>query len=376
MLRKLVFVAGTLMLFGTSSLQADDALLEQLYGSGVHAYNQGDFLTANTALSAAIKGGTNDPRAYYFRGLTYLKLGRDPEAKADFRAGAELEVGDSADVYPVNQSLERVQGRSRQVLEQYRTVVHAAAIQHKEVERQARYEQRAAAEQDVLRRVTPTELPPPSAAQPSSTEANPAATTPAAEDNPFTKPPENGAGSPEKATNDNASEKAAPAEDKNPFQSEPAKPAPKPSPATSNDPFSEPQPGTAPPAKNGTGATPTPTGQNSKQAVQPTPGGVGSLFRAVTKGMQTPEAATAVASGPVSPPVPAILQGIFGNDSTATPPAAAAAPPAAAAPAVTAPAAIAPAGEMPATQPTTPAAETPQPNTPAQPAKDSDNPFN
>ena len=155
MLRKLVLVASAVLCLVAVNLRADEVLLEQFYGEGVHAYNQGDYIGAYNSLSSAIKGGTNDPRAYYFRGLAYLKLGRDPEAKADFQAGAELEVGDSADVYPVNRSLERVQGSSRQVLEQYRTSVHAAAVQRREAERQVRYEQRAAAEQDVLRRVSP-----------------------------------------------------------------------------------------------------------------------------------------------------------------------------------------------------------------------------
>ena len=156
MLRKLGFAIGIIWI-SAGSLHADDALLEQFYGNGVHDYYQGDYAGAQAALTAAIDGGTNDPRAYYFRGLTYLQLGRISEAEADFKTGAEREVGDSSGVYPVNRSLERIQGRSRQFLEQYRAVVHAAAVQRKEAERRARYEQRAAAEQDVLRRVQPTE---------------------------------------------------------------------------------------------------------------------------------------------------------------------------------------------------------------------------
>ncbi len=159
MLRTLGFAIGIMLICVGSRLQADDALLEQFYGNGVHAYNQGDFRGAQDALTAAIKGGTNDPRAFYFRGLTYLQMGQVAEAQADFKGGAEREVGDSANFYPVNQSLERIQGRSRQFLEQYRTIVHAAAVQKKEAERRARYEERAAAEQDVLRRVQPTVLP-------------------------------------------------------------------------------------------------------------------------------------------------------------------------------------------------------------------------
>src|SRR5262249_35559113 len=116
---KIVLLVVSLTLCA-GGLLADDVLLGQIYGTGVHSFNQGDFVGAYNALSSAIKGGTNDPRAYYFRGLTYLKLGRDDEAKADFEKGAELEVADSANEFPVNRSLERIQGKPRQVLEYYR----------------------------------------------------------------------------------------------------------------------------------------------------------------------------------------------------------------------------------------------------------------
>src|SRR5262245_50950232 len=95
---------------GGIAAAADDALLGQIYGTGVHAFNQGDYTGAYNSLTSAINGGTSDPRAYYFRGLTYLKLGRGDEAKADFAKGAELEVADSVNEFPVNRSLERVQG--------------------------------------------------------------------------------------------------------------------------------------------------------------------------------------------------------------------------------------------------------------------------
>lgn len=390
MLRKLSFVLGIIW-FSIGSLYADDALLEQFYGNGVHAFNQGDYLGAHAALTAAIKGGTNDPRTYYFRGLTYLQLGRVPEAQADFQAGAELEVGDSADVYPVNRSLERIQGRSRQILEQYRMVVHAAAIQKKEAERRARYEERAAAEHDVLRRVAPTELPSasqaPSNGNPTSPEASPAA---AAEENPFTKPAESDAPPSNKAKDDSAPDKAmAPAEDKNPFDAEPTKPEPSKStpipPPTSDDPFSEP-PKPAPPAKTG-GTAPTSANHNDS-AVKPAAGGVGSLFRAVAKGLQTDQ--TAAPGAPLSAPMPDILRGILGKnqagasgspDANPAPHPGDQGPPAGGPPPTMTshpePAPMKPAagGEMPAAQPATPAGA-PQPTNPAEPPKDNDNPFN
>src|SRR5215467_7528961 len=158
-MRGKIAVVVSFMLLCAGVVMADEVLLGQIYGTGVHAFNEGDYVGAYNVLTSAIKGGSQDPRAYYFRGLAYLRLGRDDEAKADFSRGAELEVADSVNEYPVNRSLERIQGKPRQLLEYYRLSVHAVAVQRQEAARQARYEQRAAAEQDVLRRVAPAQLP-------------------------------------------------------------------------------------------------------------------------------------------------------------------------------------------------------------------------
>ncbi|HTQ40736.1 MAG TPA: hypothetical protein VMJ32_17070 [Pirellulales bacterium] len=400
MVTKFVLITSAVFWMASAVLHADDALLEQLYGSGVHAYNQGDYLGAYDSLNSAIKGGTNDPRAYYFRGLAYLKLGRDPEAKADFQAGAELEAGDSADVYPVNRSLERVQGRSRQLLEQYRTTVHAAAVQRKEAEHQARYEERAAAEQDVLRQVAPTELPSGVTGQPNSS-------------------PDGSGEMPAKSNK--LLDKSSPEPDKNPFEQEPSKSAPKstpgnsdnpfggseplpqktstPTPAANDDPFGNPQP--LPPAKPATGAMPVPAGHTHDRVVQPTAHGLSSLMHAVVQGSKGDQVAPPASAGS---PLPDILQGIFGHGSASTsgvnttlPPAqpsvgVAGSPPTQNTnpPGETSPPATTPAtplqggaatgtptlgGEQPAAQPTPPAG-TPPPNNPAPPPKDNDNPFN
>src|SRR5262249_22295814 len=72
-------------------LAAQDAVLGQLYGSGVHAYFGQDYAKAYESLTSAIDGKTQDPRAYYFRGLALLKLGRPEAAEGDFKTGAKLE---------------------------------------------------------------------------------------------------------------------------------------------------------------------------------------------------------------------------------------------------------------------------------------------
>ena len=63
---------------------AADAVLSELYGQGVHNYFASRYHEAEDSFSAAVKQGTQDPRCYYFRGLTFIRLGRAEEAKKDF----------------------------------------------------------------------------------------------------------------------------------------------------------------------------------------------------------------------------------------------------------------------------------------------------
>src|SRR4051812_10696787 len=80
-----------------------DAMLEELYGRGVHAYFSGNMVEAYNSLHAAIKSGSRDPRAFYYRGLVLNRYGRPTEATDDFRKGAELEML-GGEPYPVGRS--------------------------------------------------------------------------------------------------------------------------------------------------------------------------------------------------------------------------------------------------------------------------------
>jgi len=120
MLRKGTFVLLGLLVIGAGSSRADEAMLDQLYGDGVHAFFSGDFAGAYTQLSTAIRDGSQDPRVYYFRGLAEMRLGREPDAVADLQKGAALEATDVNGRFFVGRSLERIQGSPRMVLEQYR----------------------------------------------------------------------------------------------------------------------------------------------------------------------------------------------------------------------------------------------------------------
>ncbi|MFP6575169.1 MAG: hypothetical protein VB912_08465, partial [Pirellulaceae bacterium] len=135
---------------GTLQAQQDE-LLADLYGRGVHAYFQGELNTAHRFFSDAIEQKIQDPRCYYFRGATYTRLGRPDQATKDFQAGALLEARDIQNVYPVNRSLQRVQGKVRLTLETHRKQARLELRKYEEKRQRVRYETLQAAEKDVLR---------------------------------------------------------------------------------------------------------------------------------------------------------------------------------------------------------------------------------
>ncbi len=130
------------------------AALTVAYGNGVHAYNDGDYQCSYDELSSVIEAGCNDPRAFYFRGLAALKLGRIDEAEADFEQGANLEA-DGHGGRGVARALERVQGCDRLKLEHYRSRARVAALQRDREAVRQRYSDIHDAEADVLRRRRP-----------------------------------------------------------------------------------------------------------------------------------------------------------------------------------------------------------------------------
>lgn len=135
------FMAACLAARGTSASATptiDSLPLAAAYGSGVHSYFAGDYQRAYDELSQAIEGGTKDPRAWYYRGLVALKLGRTDEAEADFSAGASHEAGGTG-AWPVARSLERVQGCDRLKLERHRTRARVAQVQEDRRRSDVRY---------------------------------------------------------------------------------------------------------------------------------------------------------------------------------------------------------------------------------------------
>ena len=153
MARSFLFGVLTFVLLGASQ-QVDvygQGILDDLYGQGVHAYFEGDYESAAQWLGQAEAQGTQDPRAYYFLGLTHLGLGETDQANASFARGAEIETAGTERYFPIADSLARVQGSARVSLERARRAARTTARERELARRKARYEETLQAEARVLR---------------------------------------------------------------------------------------------------------------------------------------------------------------------------------------------------------------------------------
>lgn len=130
----LLFVA--LVFVTPGKLVANDELaITELYGQAVHAYFEGQYEESHKFLTDAIDLGTDDPRVYYFRGLSKMKLGRAEEAQKDFDEGGKLEATGPAQFYPIGRSLERIQGSERMTIEKVRKQARIAIrLRRKKIE--------------------------------------------------------------------------------------------------------------------------------------------------------------------------------------------------------------------------------------------------
>lgn len=143
---------GVTLALGPAVVAAQDPpALVEAYGEGVHAYFSGSVFEAHRLFTDAIDGGIQDPRAYYFRAMTLLRMGRDVEAEADMEAGAHLEARAPSGAYAVDRSIERLQGRDRLALEKVRRRVRFEVEQQRRAEMAQRFEQTQRREAEVLR---------------------------------------------------------------------------------------------------------------------------------------------------------------------------------------------------------------------------------
>lgn len=185
------------------------------YGTGVHAYNAGDYQCSYEELTRVIEAGSNDPRVFYFRGLAAIKLGRTDEAEADFQQGGNLEA-DGGGGKSVSRALERVQGCDRLKLEHYRAQARISALQRNREAIRQRYSDIYEAEPDVLRRRRPEAVAP---VEPLKASA---AQRPAADAESEPEPPVDEAAAPEPGVEPGEEPAADPFGTETPFADEPA----------------------------------------------------------------------------------------------------------------------------------------------------------
>ena len=162
-------VFATVCLITPRPAEAQNAILAEMYGRGVHAYYSGSHTDAYNLLSMAIHNGSQDPRAYYFRGIVAEAQGRAYEAESDWRRGAELEAAGGQNP-AVGRSLARFQGSSRLKLEQIRQRARLDALALAAARSQARYgEIKAAQPTPTMPPAAPSVTAPPSSVTPPPT---------------------------------------------------------------------------------------------------------------------------------------------------------------------------------------------------------------
>jgi tetratricopeptide (TPR) repeat protein len=272
---------------------AQSDALNELYGNGVHAFNGGDYVEAYNQLTRAVQNGSQDPRVHYYRGLSYLKLGRPQEAEADFAEAARLEMSDTDRFYNVSKALERVQGRARMMIEKYRSDARLLAFHERERARFERYER--------IRRNEPNVLLQPDRGEPAEGKAAPAEKPEADAEMPAEEPP---APEDEKPADDNAK----PAEEKDPFaETSEEKPGEEMPAEEGNakegdaeaDPFGdakEEKPGEEMPAEEGDGETKAADAADSTDATPPKKVPAGKLFKSLAKSVTRGAMKTAAGS--------------------------------------------------------------------------------
>lgn len=251
MRRKVPLTAWAFVLLLSSTASAQHGALGELYGNGVHAYNHGDYVEAFNLLTRAIDSGSKDPRCYYFRGLSYMKLGREREARAEFTKGAELEMSDADRFYNVSKSLERIQGRARSLIEKARSEARLLAYENLRQERYERYERIRANEPNILQKPRrgakpapdDAEKPAPGDGEPEGPAPKPSAPSkpePFADDAPIGQAADEAMPEKEATETEPADEKTAeePAEEM-PAEEKPAEEAEEKPAAESDDPFAE-----------------------------------------------------------------------------------------------------------------------------------------
>jgi hypothetical protein len=117
--KRLTQIAALQLVFLSCAVSSAQNPLDELYGKGVHAYFANNPTLAAELLTQAIDSGSQDPRAYYFRGLALASQGDSYAGQADYERGAELEASKRRS-NNIGKALERIQGAQRREIEKAR----------------------------------------------------------------------------------------------------------------------------------------------------------------------------------------------------------------------------------------------------------------
>ncbi len=93
---------------------------EKHFAAGLNFYFDCDYINAEKSFLLTIENDSQDARFFYFLGLSRLAQNRRREAYADFNQGVVLERINRPAPVAVDQSLERIQGPARCILNEFR----------------------------------------------------------------------------------------------------------------------------------------------------------------------------------------------------------------------------------------------------------------
>lgn len=122
----------------STQVHANQALLSEMFGRGIHAFYVGNQDDAQKMFTSAIEHGLEDPRVFYFRGIIAFEGGNKEQAVEDWKRGADLEANSRVN-FEVGRTLSRFQGNGRITLESIRQTAKLAAFEARMKRAEIRY---------------------------------------------------------------------------------------------------------------------------------------------------------------------------------------------------------------------------------------------
>ena len=107
-----------------SDLRANPILAEKHFGQGLHLYREGRIVEAESQFKQAIDYFDKDARYWYWIGLSQIEQPSRVKREAvvySWEQASRLESNSRPSTDQVNQSLERIQGQRRVLLDSYRS---------------------------------------------------------------------------------------------------------------------------------------------------------------------------------------------------------------------------------------------------------------